>query len=175
MPLTKQSTLLTIYNMNNNRSEKIDFLVRTDGLLRDYILSVVIDSLKKELNEEEFTSVNPNHIQSALIIQKISPCSLKEFARTLRLSKSSASALINRMVSENIVQRDTNPENRREVLISLTPGFCSHVEKMHEKLLRWFEGLIDEIGEGAFEKWHTVMLQINETIMKRLTEENERF
>lgn len=161
--------------MNKQTIEQIDFLAHTDGFLRDYILSVVIDSIEKELGETEFMHVNKNHIHSALILNKLAPCSLKKFARTLRLSKSAASALIDRMVAEHIIERTTNPDNRREVLLSLTPGFYEHTQRVHKRLLEWFAGLIDEIGEEAFEKWHAVMTQINHILLKRLKENNERF
>lgn len=160
--------------MDSSNIEKIDFLVKTDGFLRDYILSVVIASIIKDLKEEvKYQNVNKNHLHSALILKRLSPCSLKTFATTLHLSKSSASALINRMVQENIVERKTNPENRREILLTLTPAFNEHIQKIDGQLIDWFVELINEIGEESFEKWHEVMTKVNQTLMKRI-KQNER-
>lgn len=152
----------------DKRTAKVDFLVHSDGLLRDYISSVVIDSIRKDLGNNRFERVNKNHVQCALILKRLAPCSLKRFAETMHLSKSSASALVDRMVEAGIIRREINPDNRREVLLELTPDFDAHTRLVHARLQQWFAGLIEEIGEDAFEKWFEVMTRVSDVLTKRL-------
>lgn len=152
----------------NNKAAHIDFLVHSDGLLRDYISSVVIDSILKELGDNRFRRINKNHVQSALILKRLAPCSLKKFAVTMRLSTSAASALVDRMVAAGIICREINPDNRREVLLALTPDFDEHTRQVHARLQQWFAGLIEEIGQDAFEKWYEAMQRISDVLTRRL-------
>ncbi len=59
---------------------KIAFIVETDGLLKDYIESIVIKEIKSRMTNDSFKNLNTNHVQAALILKTLSPCSLKKFA-----------------------------------------------------------------------------------------------
>lgn len=148
--------------------EKVSFIVETDGLLRDYITSVVIKEIKTRIDDKSFMRISSNHIHAALLLKTVSPCSLKDFAAVMRLSKSSASALVERMVEKNIVERKPNPDNRREILLSVNPDFEKHVTFVRKELADWFAGLIDELGQEAFEKWYSVMQQLNKVMLKKI-------
>ena len=91
----------------------------------------------------------------------------------MRLSTSAASALIDRMVGNGIVVRRLNPDNRREILLSVSPEFDKHVLYVRKELSRWFAGLTDDLGEENFEKWHEVMLRLHEVLLKKLLPSQE--
>ena len=145
---------------------KVGLIVETDGLLKDYIDSVVIKQIKARMEDESLKSLNSNHIHAALLLKNIAPCPLKRFASTLRLSKSAASALVDRMVENGLVLRRVNEENRREVLLLLNPDFEHHMARMTAELTKWFEKLTMEMGLDIFEKWYEVMVALN-GILKR--------
>ena len=153
---------------NDDFMAKIAFVLETDGLLRDYIDSVVIKEIKSGITDDRFSRLNSNHIHAALLLKAIAPCALKDFAAVMRLSKSAASALIERMVENNVVQRQPNPHNRREILLSVSPEFEDHVGYVRTELAAWFATLIDDLGMDTFEKWHEVMLQLNNVIMQKI-------
>ena len=56
---------------------KVAFIVETDGLLKDYLESVVINEIKSRMTDDTFKSLNTHHIHTALILKSIAPCSLK--------------------------------------------------------------------------------------------------
>jgi len=148
--------------------EKVSFIVETDGLLRDYMTSVVIKDIKSRIKDKKFTRISSSHIHAALLLKTLAPCSLKDFASVMRLSKSSASALIDRMVAKGIVDRQANPDNRREVLLSVNGEFDQHVVFVRKEMAAWFAGLMDELGPDVFEKWYLVMQQLNSVILKKI-------
>ncbi len=150
--------------------EKVSFIVETDGLLRDYITSVVIKDIKSRIDDKRFTRISSNHIHAALLLKTIAPCSLKDFAALMRLSKSSASALVDRMVDKKIVARTTNPDNRREVVLSVNAEFEAHVAFVRKELAAWFGEVIDELGPDAFEQWYEIMQRLNGIMLKKIKE-----
>jgi len=159
--------------MDKEFNRKLAFITETDGFLRDYITTQVIPGIKSGLKKGNYNKVNSNHIHAALMLSRMEPCSLKDFASMMRLSKSSASALIDRMVDGSIIRRDQNPENRREVLLSLVPEFAEHIKGVKKELSLWFNDLIGELGEDLFEKWYEVMGKLDEILKDRINEINK--
>jgi DNA-binding MarR family transcriptional regulator len=147
---------------------KVALIVETNSLLRDYIDSVVIKDIKSRIADDRFAGLNSNQIHAALLLKAIAPCALKDFAGVMRLSKSAASALIERMVENNVVLRQPNPNNRREILLSVSPAFEEHVVYVRAELAAWFATLTEDLGMDTFEKWHAVMLRLNTVILQKL-------
>lgn len=157
---------------DDNFNDKISFIVETDGLLRDYINSVVIKDIKSRINDNRFKHLNNNHIHAALLLKAIAPCALKDFASVMHISKSAASALVERMVENDVVLRKPNPDNRREILLSVSPEFEEHVVFVRKELTAWFATLIDDLGMDSFEKWHSVMKQLHTVILQKIRNTN---
>ncbi len=155
-------------NMQDISKEKIDFIVKTDGLLRDYIETVVLKSIKDTMQDDPFSKMSSNHIRAALMIANIAPCSLKEFATAMRLSKASASALVNRMVKAGTVQREINQDNRREVILCVSPAFEDHINYVHAELMEWFETVTKQLGPETFAKWYEAMISLNAVLQKKI-------
>ncbi len=155
--------------MADHFSDKVDFIVRTDGLLKDYIESVVVKAIKAEMPDDIFKQTTPNHIRAALMLRTLQPCSLKEFAIAMRLSKAAASAQVDRMVKAGTVLREVNPENRREVLLMVSPALEEHVAHVHSRMIRWFGSIIEQLGQETLEKWYDVMVSLNEVLKQRIT------
>lgn len=153
---------------NDDFMTKVSLIVETDGLLRYYIDSVVIKDIKSRIPDDRFTSLNSNHIHAALLLKAIAPCALKDFATAMRLSKSAASALVDRMVGNNVVLRQSNPHSRREILLSVSPEFEEHVVYVRAELAAWFATITNELGTDTFENWHAVMQQLNTVILNKM-------
>ncbi len=154
--------------MAQDFKDKVDFIVRTDGLLKDYIESVVVKNIKENMPDDRFKKMTSNHIRAALMLRNIQPCSLKEFATAMRLSKAAASAQVDRMVKIGTVRREVNPENRREVILTVSPGLDEHVNHVHVEMSRWFESITEQLGQETFEKWHEVMVALNAVLKQRI-------
>jgi len=147
---------------------KVAFVVETDGLLRHYLDSIVIKRIKAGMTDDSFKNLSSNHVHAALILKSLAPCSLKTFAATMHMSKAAASALVDRMVKAGAVQRNANPDNRREILLTVSPAFEAHVEHVKSELTRWFEALVSRIGLENFEKWHSVMVVLNRVLNEEI-------
>ena len=129
---------------------------------------MVIKDIKSRITDDRFTGLNSNQIHAALLLKAIAPCALKDFAAVMHLSKSAASALIERMVENSVVLRQPNPDHRREVLLSVSPEFEEHVVYVRAELTSWFTTLADDLGMDIFEKWHGVMVQLNTVILQKI-------
>nr|WP_319393269.1 MarR family transcriptional regulator [uncultured Desulfobacter sp.] len=153
---------------DNGFKSKVAFIVETDGRLKDYLESIVIKQIKSDMPDDDFNDVKPNHVHAALMLKSIAPCALKKFAATMRMSRAAASALVDRMVRAGLVQREGNPDNRREVLLTVNPEFEAHVGHVRSEMIRWFEVLTNKMGVENFEKWHTAMVALNKVLNEEI-------
>jgi len=149
-------------------ADRVNLIVETDGLLKNYIETVVLKEILSQRSEGAFKGLNSNQLHSTLILETIEPSTLKEFAATLRLSKSAASALVDRMVDNGFVLRQPNPQCRREILLTVSPEFKEHAVWIRGELSEWFATLIEEMGEETFAKWYEVMTSLNTIIKRRI-------
>lgn len=147
---------------------KVAFIVETDGLLKDYLESIVIKQIKSDMTDDGYNDVTPSHVHASLILKNIAPCALKKFAATMRMSRAAASALVDRMVRAGLVRREANPANRREVLLTVNPEFEAHVGHVRSEMIRWFEVLTRKMGMENFEKWHMAMVALNKVLNEEI-------
>lgn len=67
-------------------------------------------------------------INYLLTIYRHGPCSLQTVMRHTGLSSSAVSAAVDKLVKAKVVRRIRNEENRREVLVSLSPAIRKHLD-----------------------------------------------
>ncbi|CAG9623750.1 MarR family transcriptional regulator [Sutcliffiella rhizosphaerae] len=66
--------------------------------------------------------LSPKQFMVLQIINENHPVKVHEISKQLGLSMSSVSQIVNRLEKDYYVSRDINPENRREILLSLGPS-----------------------------------------------------
>ena len=62
-----------------------------------------------------------NQYKTLLTIADRPECSLGDLARELEVAMSSASQMVDRLVGQELVHREQDADNRRQVIIRLTP------------------------------------------------------
>lgn len=66
-------------------------------------------------------SLSISQIKTLFCLYQHSPCSVSEIAGGLGVAMATASEAIERLVEQGLVERETNPANRRQVILRLTP------------------------------------------------------
>jgi DNA-binding MarR family transcriptional regulator len=74
-------------------------------------------------------------INYLVTIKRYGPCSIHTIMQYTGLSSSAASAAVDKLVKAGVVDRVQNRDNRREVLVSLTPKIRYHMEQINERFL----------------------------------------
>ncbi|MBG0777229.1 MAG: MarR family transcriptional regulator [Desulfovibrionaceae bacterium] len=147
---------------------KVAFIVEADGLLTHYLESTVIKKIKSGMPGDSFRNLTSNHIHAALLLKDIAPCALKSFAEAMQLSRAAASGLVDRMVRAGLVRREANPDNRREVVLTVSPEFEQDVAHVRAEMGLWFEALATRMGMESFEKWHDAMRALHAVLKEEI-------
>ena len=87
-----------------------------------------------------------NQYKTLLTIAGSGHCSLGDLGRELEVAMSSASQMVDRLVVQGLVQRQQDADNRRQVIISLTPRG---------------QELIGELRQGILDRYRTLLTRLD--------------
>jgi len=67
-----------------------------------------------------------------------------DIARTEKVTTQSISQVINHLAELNYIDRNPSHEDKRKVLLSLTPAGCAYVEQLRKDKQEWLAGALQE-------------------------------
>lgn len=135
--------------MDKDIRDIIAVMERLDG-----ILSLKFQSIGKRLSmKDPFSELTNTQLQAVFKISKICPCTLSDAAKILRISKSSASTLVERMVVKGVLERKQDPDNRRRVLITVTRQVHKFQKTIDEELIKELKTIAKNMPPKDFTKW----------------------
>ena len=132
-------------NTSNDLRELIRTLVRGLGIL--------------EKSEASCCGVSLSQCHCIVEIGRKGETSLNELASILNLNKSTMSRTINNLVKQDLVERKTNPEDRRYMRITLTDNGNKIYTEIEENMTLYFEKFLDDIpGNKRYQVMESVQL-----------------
>ena len=102
------------------------------------------------------------------ILWKTDKLTISEISEKTSLAKNTVSVVINGMVNKGIVERTTNPQNRRQAIVSLT-DYAKSLQEIYEMVsqqmnLLFYQGFSEE-EQRQFEQY---LARILETLTENL-------
>ena len=141
--------------------EKIRDILDVWEKLDDIVYSKIQDAGKRLSMQDPLEGLTNTQSQAVLKISRISPCTLSEAAKILRITKSSASVLVERLVVKGVLERRQDPANRRCVLITISQQAQRFLETVEEELINEVGKIAEKMGPEHFNKWHEAVQAIN--------------
>lgn len=106
------------------------------------------------------------------VLWKNNPMSISEISRETSLAKNTVSIIVDGMVQKGILERNINPHNRRQTIISLTE-YARNLQERYEQVSQEMNHLF---YQGFTEEEREMFEQYLERILDTLAKiENERF
>ncbi len=87
------------------------------------------DRIFERLLMENGIEISGGQGRILFILWKNDHLTISEISRATSLAKNTVSIVVDGMVNKNILERHTNPANRRQTIVSLTDYACSLKEK----------------------------------------------
>ena len=85
---------------------------------------------------------------------------IKELSELLGVAPPSASTMVDRLVEKKILVREMSPEDRRKVIVRVSPEAVADIEKTEEAVLSSFVDLVEKVGPETARKWCEVLERI---------------
>lgn len=118
----------------------------------------------------------PLSVSQVMTLQELehNKITLMELSAKLLLERSSVSRLVDQLVKEGFINRETNSENRREVLLSLTAKGNNTLHKVREQSVLFYESILEHILEPDQQKIVEAFRIFNDALSKERGEINEK-
>jgi len=133
--------------------EKIKDIINVMEKLDDIYILKIQDVGKRLSMKDPFGELTNTQSQAVFKISRICPCTLSEVAKSLRTTKSSASTLVERLVVKGVLERKQDPDNRRRVLITLTPQAQRFQKTLENELEKEMIRIADNMNPEDFNMW----------------------
>ncbi len=112
--------------------------------------------LEKDFKCQSF-SVQKSQFNQLMLIRDIVPCNLGKIMSVTGLTSAGASLFVEKMVQQHILSRQDNPQDRRNILISLTPEGAE-----------FLRGVDDRLDDFILEFFHTCSKEDLITVSKAM-------
>ena len=93
-----------------------------------------------------------NQYKTLLTIAGSGRCSLGDLGRDLEVAMSSASQMVDRLVAQGLVERQQDAENRRQVIIRLTPRGQALIGELRSGILDRYRKLLKQLEPAEQEE-----------------------
>lgn len=145
---------------NRETLERAQYIFDTGKLIQDRILHIHTSQLAAggRTNGTGELSVSQLHLVRTIREQK--EVTITQLADLLDVSPPSASVMVDRLVDKGVLTREQSKNDRRKVLVRISPEATMRIEKVESAILQSFEDLVERIGSQAARKWCEVLARI---------------
>jgi DNA-binding MarR family transcriptional regulator len=102
-----------------------------------------------------------------------SPLTMSELSRRLMVSNGNLTALIERLVQEGVVNRDTSPDDRRTQIVSLTPAGKRSLDAMTPEHQQWIAALFSGLSQAERKSLFELLGKLRSSVQDSLGEDPE--
>jgi len=153
------------------RQEKAFYILEAQHIIKMAMTQEALAVSSKISQKDPFVDLPFGQLHAAITIFQIEPCSLSELSQALRVSGTSASLMVDRLVERGLVLRSSDPKDRRRIVIRLEPRIRKYVEEVSGVLCQWLQDITKPLGEDFLDEWYEIMKKIrqvlNDVVFKR--------
>ena len=90
--------------------------------------------------------------------------SITELADLLNVSAPSASTMVERLVEKGVLVRKPDPDDRRKVIVTISPDIVAITEQIEKEIFGAFIDLVEKLGPEIANDWHRVLERIADVL-----------
>jgi len=133
-------------------------------------LFMIIPMLKRKLPKaERFAekpALNPSHHQILFMLDDLGEQSISYAVKALGIAKTNITPLVDKLVSEGLVDRHPHPSDRRFINICLTPLGKEYIEQIKKQLSIDFKEKLVGLGEEDLDLLMSSLSNIKDILAK---------
>lgn len=110
---------------------------------------------------QELTLAQMNAVR---VIRDLRHVTIKQLAEALCVSPPSASTTVDRLVELGVLLREQSREDRREVIVRVSPKVVPEIEAAEKDFLLWIVELLQQLGPDYADKWSDVYARLRDLL-----------
>jgi DNA-binding MarR family transcriptional regulator len=148
----------------NETLEQARYIFSTGKMIRDRIFRAQTVHLAARGKSEAFGDLSVPQFHAIMIVRTHGQITMTELSDRLGVSPPSASSMVDRLVEKGILTREHSVEDRRKVVVRVSPEAMEDIESVEETILRSFAELVEKIGPEITRKWCQVLERVKSVI-----------
>lgn len=144
--------------------EQARIIFSTGKIVRDRILRIHMSCPVTQGPNSECCDLSLQQMHMVMITRDQGSVTITELADILGVSPPSVSAMVDRLVEKGILMREHSRQDRRKVIVRVSPGTIDNFDTVEEQILQSFVDLMEKIGPETTRKWCEVMERVREVM-----------
>ena len=145
---------------DNAIREQARYIFTTGKVIHDRILKIQSNQLASD-SCDAFGELSVNQVHMIRLVRKHGTLAMSELAVRLGVSPPSASTMVDRLVDKGVLNREHSTEDRRKVVVRISPEAIKKIASVETSILQLFENLVEKLGPETTRQWCRVLGRIN--------------
>jgi DNA-binding MarR family transcriptional regulator len=136
-------------------------------MIHDRIMRISTGACMRNAKDDGFGELSTPQMNMLIMIRIREAVSVTELAALLGVSPPSVSAMVDRLVERGLLTRVPSDQDRRKVVIRVSPEALEDIARVEEILLGYFVELVEAVGPETTRKWCEVLEQVKQVLEKK--------
>lgn len=146
-------------------NEQARYIFTTGKVIHDRILKIQSQQLASG-SCDAFGELSVSQLHVIRLVRKHGLLAMSELAELLAVSPPSASTMVDRLVDKGVLYREHSTQDRRKVVVRISPEAVKKIESVEANIIRLFEELVAQLGPETTRQWCQVLKRINAVLLK---------
>ncbi|MCB2148569.1 MAG: MarR family transcriptional regulator [Deltaproteobacteria bacterium] len=143
------------------------YIFTTGRMIHDRVMRISTGACMHIAKDDRFGDLSAPQMNMLIMIRIREAVSVTELAALLGVSPPSVSAMVDRLVERGLLTRVPSDQDRRKVVIRVSPEALEDIARVEEILLGYFVELVEAVGPETTRKWCEVLEQIKQVLEKK--------
>lgn len=143
------------------------YIFDTGRTIHEMIIRIQVRCLAEACKKGSFDELSVAQLQAVKAVRREKEVTISRIAELLDVSAPSASVMVDRLVEKKILIRERSREDRRKVVVQISPEAVEDINLVETTILKTFEDIVRSIGTENSRKWIEILSRVKEVIEKK--------
>lgn len=143
------------------------YIFDTGRTIHEMIIRIQVRCLAEACKKGSFDELSVAQLQAVKAVRREKEVTISRIAEILDVSAPSASVMVDRLVEKKILIRERSLEDRRKVVVQISPEAVEEINLVETTILKTFEDIVRSIGTENSRKWIEILSRVKEVIEKK--------
>jgi len=151
--------------MDTKKRIDLAWQIFTNGRkIHEWVFQLENQYLARADGGKDFGGFSFAQMRALNLVRTKGPVSITELADLLNVSAPSASTMVERLVEKGVLARKPDPDDRRRVIVTVSPDMVAISEQIEKEIFASFVELVEKVGSEVADDWCRVTARIGEVL-----------
>lgn len=162
--IVNPSQLLEAFMTDQDVLNHARYIFTTGRMIHDRIMRISTGACMSTNKDDRFGELSAPQMNMLMMIRVRETVSVTELAALLNVSPPSVSTMVDRLVERGLLTRVASDQDRRKVVIRVSPEALEDITRVEGMILESFVELVEAVGPETTQKWCEVLQQIKQVL-----------